>query len=125
MRFLFRPLLAAALGLLPLLALAQAAAGGALAQVGQRAGASFQVYAGSSAQVYRICKAGSTSADDCGVEVLVGGRRAALLERQSATACSCADVEGNSIEIRPLPAAGGSSCGATAQTLWYDNLRHR
>ena len=81
-----------------------------------------QLGAGASPQVYRICKAGSASADDCGVEVLVNGKRALALERQSATSCSCADVEGSSIEVRPL-APAGASCGATAQTLWYENLR--
>lgn len=116
------PAMAAVLGLAPMLLPAQTACGGARAPVGIRAGSAFQIYAGASPQVYRICKAGSASADDCGVEVLVNGKRALALERQSATSCSCADVEGSSIEVRPL-APAGASCGATAQTLWYENLR--
>lgn len=111
----------------PALALAQPAAqgcGDASAPVGVRAGGSFQIYQGSTPQVYRVCKRSAVPArEDCDVEVTSAGKRVALLEKQPINTCSCVDTDGTHIEARPVPA--GAACSSASATLWYENLRPR
>jgi hypothetical protein len=115
-------LLLVALASLPVLCSAQDC-GTANATLGVRSGTSFQIYAGKTPQIYRVCKREARAPNlDCQVEVSSDFGQRVVLEVQPQASCACADIEGSNIVVK---VGTGGACSQTSSSILYKNVGER